>query len=68
MKLLRLSPDYFCYPIWHDDSAITEDLGDIDPRSLPITDSLADNLIFWSDWFGKGVAAVGRENFAWGEG
>ncbi|USX18275.1 hypothetical protein NHH82_20680 [Oxalobacteraceae bacterium OTU3REALA1] len=68
MKLLRLAPDYSCYPIWHDDSAVTEDFGDIDPRSLPITDSLADDLISWSNWFDKGVTGAGIENFAWEEG
>lgn len=47
--------DYFCYPIWHDDGEITGEFGDIDPRTLPISRVLADELMAWSDWFDRGL-------------
>jgi hypothetical protein len=62
MKTIRLSPDYFCYPIWHDDGANTEKFGDIDPRSLPISAELAEDLIKWAQWFDKDLDMNDPEN------
>lgn len=67
MKRLRLSPDYFCYPVWHDDGEITEEFGDIDPRTLRITDSLAADLIAWSDWFDRGIDMDDFRESKWSE-
>ena len=68
MKLLRFAPDFCCYPIWHDDSRITEEFGDIDPRSLPISLGLVNDLMAWSDWFDKGFVGFGVEGLVWEEG
>lgn len=51
MKNLRLSADYSCYPIWHDDGELTGEYGNIDPRSLPISEQLANDCIKWAAWF-----------------
>lgn len=55
MKTLRLAPDYFCFPVWHDDGEQTGDFGDIDPKCLPISPELSADLIFWATWFDKGL-------------
>lgn len=38
--------DYYCYPLWH---AGGDEVGNIDPRELPISRVLANELISWSD-------------------
>lgn len=55
MKKLRLVTDYFCYPVFHDDGTSSGEYGDIDPRTLPISEELAHDLIEWQSWFERGV-------------
>lgn len=55
MKKLRLSPDYFCSPIWHDDSETSGEYGDIDPHQLPISQRLAEETMAWAAWFDAGL-------------
>jgi hypothetical protein len=46
MKILKLMTDYECYPLW---DMTPGEYGDIDPNSLPISDSLKDQLLNWAD-------------------
>ena len=41
MKKIKLMPDYGCFPIWGMDD---DNFGNIDPYSLPISKSLAEEL------------------------
>lgn len=67
MRTIRLAPDYFCYPIWHDDGELSGEFGDIDPRSLPISKSLANELLFWSNWYDRGLDVKNPGNSYWAE-
>jgi hypothetical protein len=55
MKKVRLSPDYFCSPIWHDDGETSGEYGDIDPHQLPISRKLAEETMTWAAWFEAGL-------------
>ena len=45
MIKIKLMPDYQCYPLW----GISENnLGNIDPRSLPISENLILSLMDWA--------------------
>lgn len=68
MKKLKLMCDYFCYPIWHNDGATTGEFGDIDPRMLPISPALADELMAWSDWFDRGLDMDDPASSRWATG
>jgi hypothetical protein len=68
MKKLRLTCDYFCYPIWHDDGKTSGEFGDIDPRTLPISPILADELIAWSDSFDRGLNMEDPGSSQWAAG
>ncbi|MEM1370030.1 MAG: hypothetical protein AAGG02_18900, partial [Cyanobacteria bacterium P01_H01_bin.15] len=46
-KHIRLVIDYDAYPIWDDD----EGGGDIDPKLLPISEKLAQDLYAWVDLY-----------------
>ncbi len=48
MRLLRLMPDYGCWPIW---SGGAGDCDNIDPEDLPIADGSRDRLQRWVDAF-----------------
>ena len=48
MRLIRLAPDYFCYPLWEASPGQT---GDIDPKTLPISLVLQEQLINWAKVF-----------------
>lgn len=68
MKKLRLMCDYFCYPIWHDDGAETEEFGGIDPRTLPITAALVEALASWSESFDRGLDMADPAGSRWAPG
>ncbi|NHB62293.1 hypothetical protein [Photorhabdus sp. RW14-46] len=45
MKRIKLMVDYDCYPLWLDSD---DEVGNIDPDVLPISDSLKEELNNWS--------------------
>jgi hypothetical protein len=45
MRTIKLMADYQCYPLW---GTTLEDLGDISPADLPISDSLRKDLLAWA--------------------
>ncbi|WP_016760603.1 hypothetical protein [Leptospira weilii] len=45
---IKLMADYYCFPLWLYDS---DDVGDIDPETLPISDILKRKLRSWSTCF-----------------
>ena len=45
-RILRLAPEYGCWPTWDQDTGDT-----IDPVDLPIPRDLADRLKHWDDLF-----------------
>lgn len=50
MKKIKLMADYECYPLWIDSE---NEVGNIDPDSLLISDSLKNELNKWSDDYDK---------------
>lgn len=48
MKRIKLMADYGCYPLWE---ASPGHVGEIDPRSLPISKELVDRLLVWAEQF-----------------
>jgi hypothetical protein len=60
--------DYFCFPLWHDDSERTGEFGDIDPRTLAITADLAADLMAWSDWSDRGLDMNDPASSCWADG
>ncbi|WP_347017236.1 hypothetical protein H2788_06390 [Acinetobacter seifertii] len=48
-KLIKLMPDYQCYPLWeYDEFGLVTNLN---PKDLPISEILIDKLILWSDMY-----------------
>ena len=47
MKTIKVMPDYHCWPLWH----AGEEIGNIDPASLPLSGDLQDALLTWADAF-----------------
>jgi hypothetical protein len=45
MKKLKLMADYECFPLWETNGQI----GNIDPYSLPISNSLKEELVSWGE-------------------
>lgn len=45
MKTIKLMADYYCFPLWE---ASPDQVGNIDPHTLPITNKLVDELISWA--------------------
>jgi hypothetical protein len=45
MRRIKLSPDYYCRPLWE---ASPGTLGNIDPKSLPISVDLENRLTAWA--------------------
>ena len=43
-------PDYGCFPIWGMED---DNFGNIDPYSLPISKSLAEELLEWANKYDK---------------
>ncbi|MFV5346311.1 hypothetical protein [Acinetobacter soli] len=49
IKLIKLMPDYQCYPLWeYDELGLVANLN---PEDLPISKVLIDKLILWSDMY-----------------
>lgn len=47
MKRIKVMADYHCWPLWE----AGDELGDIDPASLPISDELRAGLLEWAREF-----------------
>ena len=47
-EIIRLMPDYYCWPLWWGD---THEPGDIDPKTLPLSDKTCSLLQKWADLF-----------------
>ncbi|MGL5130974.1 MAG: type II toxin-antitoxin system Phd/YefM family antitoxin [Planktothrix sp.] len=47
-KKIRLMTDYGCYPLWWDEP---DQVGDLDPESLPLTQETIKRLYNWADAF-----------------
>lgn len=45
MNSIKVMADYQCFPIWHYGS---DNVGDIDPATLPITKELASSFLEWA--------------------
>lgn len=45
MNTIKLMADYYCHPLWH---VSGEEVGDIDPRDLPISSELQIALENWA--------------------
>lgn len=50
MKKIKLMPDYGCFPIWGMED---DNFGNIDPYSLLISKSLAEELLEWAHKYDK---------------
>jgi hypothetical protein len=48
MRRIKVMPDYGCWPLWHDGPPF-EDMGNIDPVTLPLSDALRARLLAWTD-------------------
>lgn len=48
MKKIKLMADYNCYPLWFNSP---DEVGNIDPETLPISDSLKEELNDWSSQY-----------------
>ena len=62
MKKIKLMPDYGCFPIWGMDD---DNFGNIDPYSLPISKSLAEELLGWvniDEPLNSGFENIEKEN------
>ncbi|OUI77766.1 hypothetical protein HK18_02875 [Commensalibacter intestini] len=46
MKKIKLMADYFCYPLWDKSD---NDYINLDPNTLPISNTLKKELMDWSD-------------------
>lgn len=48
IQKIKVMADYDCFPIWWDQA---DKIGNIDPKNLPITSTLAADLERWADIF-----------------
>jgi hypothetical protein len=48
MRIIKLMPDYFCYPLWEASPGL---FGNIDPKTLPISHALQTQLLNWAKAF-----------------
>lgn len=46
MKIIKLSTDYHCWPLW---GVSPNELGNINPNDLPISEELKNKLNEWAD-------------------
>ncbi|HDG9763171.1 hypothetical protein PS357_16585 [Acinetobacter nosocomialis] len=52
-KLIKLMPDYQCYPLWeYDEFGLVANLN---PKDLPISEILIDKFILWSDMYDESL-------------
>jgi hypothetical protein len=62
---IKLMADYDCWPLWHSGG---DEVGDIDPQSLPLTEELVSDL---NGWKAKLDDALNRDdpgNTQWPDG
>lgn len=45
MRTIKLMADYHCFPLWE---ASSGEVGNIDPYTLPISDTLQSKLLIWA--------------------
>lgn len=50
MRTIKLMPDYQCFPLWE---ASLGQVGNIDPKDLPITDDLRRELLMWANSYNE---------------
>lgn len=48
MRKIKLMPDYHCYPLWEES---VDEVGNINPSDLPISDDLKMQLIAWAQLY-----------------
>lgn len=48
MRTIKLMPDYQCFPLWE---ASPGQVGNIDPKSLPISGDLKMQLAIWAETY-----------------
>ncbi|MCE9637841.1 MAG: SUKH-3 domain-containing protein [Planctomycetes bacterium] len=48
-RSIKLMPDYQCFPLWWTDGEV----GNVDPRTLPLTPALIDDLTAWAATFDR---------------
>jgi hypothetical protein len=48
MRIIKLMPDYNCFPLWE---ASPPKVGNIDPSDLPISEELRIELLKWAETF-----------------
>jgi len=46
MKMIKLMTDYECHPLWH---IGPDEVGDIDPATLPVSNELKADLAQWAE-------------------
>ena len=51
MKRIKFMPEYHSWPLWHIDYEIDGQIGNIDPKNLPISSKLSDDINSWSEIF-----------------
>ena len=47
MKRIKVMADYHCWPLWE----AGDEIGEVDPGSLPISEGLRADLLRWADEF-----------------
>ena len=52
MKTIKLMPDYQCWPLWW---AEKDQVGNIDPKQLPLSISTQQALLRWADTYDKSL-------------
>ncbi|WP_223857228.1 hypothetical protein [Acinetobacter seifertii] len=60
-KVIKLMPDYQCYPLWeYDEFGLVANLN---PKDLPISEILIDKLILWSGMYDETLCLDDPINF-----
>jgi hypothetical protein len=52
MRRIKLMADYDCWPLWE----AGDNVGNIDPSSLPISEELHNRLLAWAEVYNKTLA------------
>jgi hypothetical protein len=50
---LKVMPDYFCWPIWHDGGS--QGVGPIDPSTLPLSARLVQEFEVWQEEYDQSL-------------
>ena len=62
---IKLMADYGCWPLWHGDDG---EVGNIDPRSLPLSKTLIKDLLDWAAKLDNSLDWDDPANTEWPEG